>query len=65
VSIARIESLIWVLVYGGLLGICLGFALQHGGQAFGWGLVGVGAAAVVSGVCLVWVRSRMGDSPDR
>ena len=58
-SVARIESLIWVLVYGGLFAICLGVALQRRGEAYGWGVAAVGGVAVATGAVLVWVRSRM------
>jgi hypothetical protein len=54
-----IEKLIWVLIYGGLLVVCLGFFVQRQSAALGWTLAGVGAAAAVVGAVLVWVRSRM------
>ena len=63
-SAARIESLIWVLVYGGLFAICLGVALQRAGEGYGWSLVGLGAAAAAAGAILIWVRSRMRDPRD-
>ena len=48
-SIARLQSLVWVLIYGGLFCVCVGFALQRGGQDLGWAVVaaGAGVAAVV------------------
>ncbi len=63
-SASRIGSTIWLLVYGGLFAVCLGFALQRGGQGYGWGVVCVGGAAVVAGAILVWVRSRMREPAD-
>ncbi len=63
-SAARIQSLTWVLIYGGLFGICLGFALQRAGESYGWGVVGVGVAAFAAGAFLVWVRSRMREPGD-
>ena len=63
-SAARIDSLVWLLIYGGLFGICLGFALERGGQAYGWGVVGVGAAAAAVGAVLIWVRSRLHEPGD-
>lgn len=59
---ARLEALVWVLIYGGLFGASLGFALHRRGAAFGWALVVAGAIAVVCGVVLIWVRSRLRDS---
>ena len=59
---ARLDILIWVLIYGGLLSGGLGIALQRGGQAYGWGVVAGGAVAALLGAALVWVRSRMNES---
>jgi hypothetical protein len=59
--VARVDVLVWVLVYGGLLAAGLGIALERDGQGFGWGVVGGGAAAALAGAALIWVRSRMSD----
>jgi hypothetical protein len=61
VPAARVEWIIWVLIYGGLLGASLGFALGRNGAAFGWALVAVGGVAAIAGAILIWVRSRMSD----
>jgi uncharacterized membrane protein HdeD (DUF308 family) len=54
-----LDSWIWVLIYGGLLAVCLGvFVLRQGGS-FGWALIVLGALAVLAGVVLVVVRARM------
>lgn len=59
----RIESLIWVLVYGGLLSVSVGsFVIHAGGEALGWTMVAVGMALTVAGAALVVVRARM-DTP--
>ena len=55
---ARLEALIWVLIYGGLLLAGLGLAVQRSDDALGWSMVVVGAIVVVIGVVLIWVRSR-------
>ncbi|MDQ6628689.1 MAG: hypothetical protein M3Z29_09615 [Pseudomonadota bacterium] len=62
ISPGRLGTLIWALIYGGLFGISIGVALQGNGQAYGWGVVGVGAAAVLAGAVLVWIRSKMSDT---
>lgn len=56
------EKLVWILIYGGLLAVALGIALQQrGSPALGWTLgVGGGLVAAV-GVVLIWVRSRQKD----
>ena len=58
-STGRIELLVWVLIYGGLLLCGLGIALARGGQAWGTGIGVVGVVAALAGAVLVWVRSRM------
>lgn len=56
------EKLVWILVYGGLLAVALGIALQQrGNAALGWALVGGGAIVAAAGVVLIWVRSRQED----
>ena len=64
-SAAAVEKLIWVLVYGGLLLVGLGIAVQRSDAALDLGMIVFGAIDAVIGVVLVWVRSRMkagGDS---
>jgi hypothetical protein len=60
---SALEKLIWVLIYGGLLAVCLGvFVLRGGGDGLGWTLIGAGATSAFIGTVLVVVRSRMGRS---
>ncbi|MBI2770794.1 MAG: hypothetical protein HYX47_14300 [Burkholderiales bacterium] len=61
-TISRIQSLIWVLIYGGLLCAVLGFATRPSAPATGWSMMVVGALVTAAGVVLIWVRSRM--APD-
>jgi hypothetical protein len=59
---ATLEVWVWVLIYGGLLAVGLGLALQRQGDAaLGWTLVLVGGIVAAVGVVLIWVRSRMKD----
>jgi hypothetical protein len=61
-SASRVEVLVWVLIYGGMLGAGIGIALERSGKSsFGWGVVCAGAAVTLVGVVLIWVRSRMSD----
>ena len=62
-SIARLQTAIWILIYGGLFAAILGYALQRGGDAWGWGLVGGGLLGVAVGIVLIVVRSRLPDTP--
>ncbi len=61
VTLARLEAMIWVLIYGGLILASIGIALRRRGEAYGWGLMGVGGVGVLLGVLLVWLRSRLAD----
>ena len=58
-STRSIETWVWVLIYGGLLSLCLGVFVLRAGAAFGWALVVVGGVAVLVGAGLVVMRSRM------
>ncbi len=58
-SAARIETLTWVLIYGGGLSLCLGWFLAPAGGPWGELLVGGGVGAAVLGMVLIFVRSRM------
>jgi hypothetical protein len=60
-STGRIEVLVWVLIYGGMLSCGMGIALSRGGQGYGWGVAAAGMVAAIAGVVLVWVRSRRVD----
>ena len=56
---ATVETLVWVLIYGGLLAVCLGVFLRGDVAALGWLAIVGGALAAAAGAGLVWVRSRM------
>jgi len=64
---ARVEALVWVLIYGGLLLLSLGtFVLRQIGDsaaAIAIGMFVVGGVAVIAGAVLVVVRARMSDPP--
>ncbi|MFO1272629.1 MAG: hypothetical protein U1F50_13320 [Rubrivivax sp.] len=58
-SKASIEKLIWVLIYGGLLAVCLAIFVAPRSVHMGWLLGVAGGVAVAAGVALVVVRSRL------
>ena len=58
-TVQRIETLVWVLIYGGLLAICLGWFLSPARGPWGELLTTGGAIAAVAGVVLIVVRARM------
>ena len=58
-SVAKVEVLIWVLIYGGLLVFGLGLALREV-HALMAGSVSIGGLAVAAvGIVLIWYRTRM------
>jgi membrane protein YdbS with pleckstrin-like domain len=63
-STGRIESLVWILIYGGLLVLAIGLALVQGGVGQAWSIVAAGIVIAAAGVVLIYVRSRMTDRSD-
>ncbi|WP_332777830.1 hypothetical protein [Polaromonas sp.] len=61
--VARLQALIWVLIYGGLLTLILGLSVQRTDEALGWPLVVGGALVAALGFVLIYVRSRMKVEP--
>ncbi len=57
---AALEKLIWVLLYGGLLVVCLGLFVQRRDGDFGVTLMAGGAMSASIGAFLIWLRSRRG-----
>lgn len=57
--LARVETAIWVLIYGGLLCLVVGLFMsrQHSGSGF-WMVVG-GVIIAACGAALVYLRSRL------
>ncbi len=62
-DLLKLDKLIWTLVFGGMLLLGPGFALQRAGESWGWLVIVAGAVAATTGVVLVWVRSRLPDPP--
>lgn len=58
-TLERVHTIIWVLIYGGLLAFVLGIALHRYGEGL-WGtvLMVVGAFDAAAGVLLLVWRSR-------
>ena len=62
-SIARLQQLIWVLIYGGLLTLVLGLSVQRTDDAIGWPMVVAGGLMTAAGAVLIYVRSKMKTEP--
>ena len=58
-SMARLQALIWVLIYGGLLTLVLGLSVERLDDEFGWALVVGGGVVAVAGFALIYVRSKI------
>lgn len=56
-TLSRIEALVWVLMYGGLLTLVLGLATQSYDAALGWSLAVAGGTAALAGLVLIFVRA--------
>jgi len=62
-SNATLDKLIWVLIYGGLLTVCLGVFVLRADAGLGWAFVIGGGVVAAVGAALVVVRARR--PPDR
>jgi hypothetical protein len=56
---STLDTLIWVLVYGGLLVVCFGIAVQRTAGPLGTSMMVGGGVVAVVGFALIYVRSRM------
>ncbi len=62
--LARLESLVWMLIYSGLLSALVGVFMQRGGDEEGqWLMIG-GIGAALLGAVLILVRAWLKDGPD-
>ena len=59
---STLETLIWVLIYGGLLVLSLSFFVSQQHGAIGTTLAVAGSVITALGAVLVVVRSRMKDT---
>lgn len=61
---ATIDKLVWVFIFGGLLLVGLGWAVEGDGRGLGRVLAGLGTLFALLGGVLIWVRSRMAPEED-
>ncbi len=59
-----VDKLIWAFIFGGLLLVGLGLAVEGEGRGLGRVLAGFGSLFALIGGALVWVRSRMDPEKD-
>jgi hypothetical protein len=58
-----LDTLIWVLIYGGLIGVGLGLSVRRSNDGLGIAVIVIGGVIAVVGFALIYVRSRMKDMP--
>ena len=59
ISTGRVAALTWVLIFGGMLMLALGLVVGRSYPGLGWAIAAASIVAIVVGVLLIWVRSRM------
>ena len=57
--VARVETWVWVFVYGGLLALVLGLFMDRQQDGSGVLLMVLGGIATAGGALLLYLRSRM------
>ena len=58
-TLARLDKLIWALIFGGLLVLVLGIASHDEARTAGWSLSVLGGIVAAVGFVLIYVRSRL------
>lgn len=56
-ALRRLEQLVWTLIYGGLLAVVVGVAMERSQSESGLLIVVYGVLATLVGVVLIGVRS--------
>jgi hypothetical protein len=62
-TLARIDQLAWALIFGGLFVLVLGIASHDETVIGGWSLSVLGGMAAAAGAVLIYVRSRLQETP--
>jgi hypothetical protein len=58
-----VQRLVWIYIYGGLLSIVLGVFVARTDMVLARSMQGIGAVFVLIGVALIYVRSRLKETP--
>jgi hypothetical protein len=58
-KLKRMQQLIWVFIYGGLLTLVLGLSVERNDESLGFAIALSGGALALLGVVLIYVRSRL------
>ena len=63
-KLVRIERLVWVLIYGGFLSVVISHFLGESDADLAQGMVIGGLFAVLAGIFLIYLRSRLREGND-
>lgn len=63
-ALKRFDNLVWTLIFGGLLLLVLGIASHDEAAIAGWSLTALGGIAAAAGVVMIFVRSRLRETPE-
>lgn len=58
-----VQRLVWIYIYGGLLSVVLGTFVAQSDLVLARSMQGAGALFVLIGVVLIYVRSRLKETP--
>jgi hypothetical protein len=61
--LARLQKLIWIYIYGGLLSIVIATFVRPTDPSTAWWMTAIGGASVVLGIVLIFLRSRLKETP--
>lgn len=64
-TLKRLQNLVWVLIYGGLLSLVLSLFLPPQESVTAAALQLAGVLGVLFGVVLIYVRSRLSETPEK
>ena len=62
-AMARLHTIIWSLIFVGLLTVILGFFVVKTNDVIGWTMVALGGVLTVVGAVLIYVRSTYTSKP--
>jgi vacuolar-type H+-ATPase subunit I/STV1 len=61
--VARLDALIWILIYAGLLVLVLGLSMSRVDEEWAWSLVAAGGVVAALGFALIYARSKIKSPP--
>jgi sulfite exporter TauE/SafE len=56
--VARMDKLIWILIFGGMIAAGIGVSVARSDDTLGWFFIAAGLLLVAVGAVMIWLRSR-------